>query len=96
MVKRQTGGMRELLLVLLVCACGAEADEVVVVEQPAEPACHWSETAGCEPCADARDYGAGNTCWGVIWRGRSETDFCLQSSACNAPKQPVTRIEDSH
>lgn len=84
--------MRELLLLVVLCACGAEADEVVVEQ----PACHWSQTDGCEACADARDYGASNTCWGVIWRGRSETDFCLQSFACNAPRQPVTRIEERH
>jgi hypothetical protein len=82
------------LTVLLLCACGAEADEPVAPDAALEPACHWAQTDGCEPCADARDYGASNTCWGVIWRGRSESDFCLQSAPCDAPAQPVTRIPD--
>ena len=39
MVRGQTGGMkRELLIVLLALACGAEADEAVLVEQAAPAA----------------------------------------------------------
>jgi hypothetical protein len=84
------------LLLLLVAACGgadetAEPDASVdVVEAPL--ACDWTHTEGCSLCPDNRSYGAGNTCAGVVWRGRSETDFCLQTFACDYKSVPVTPI----
>jgi len=81
-----------LLAVVVVCGCGAasEEEQAPVAETPV---CHWERTDGCEPCAGRRDYGADNTCEGVIWQGRSETDFCLQTFPCDYSPQPVTRIE---
>ena len=88
--------MRHWGVMVLVCvACGADE---TALEEPSNvemaAVCDWTHTEGCAPCADRRDYGAGNTCEGVIWRGRSETDFCLQTYPCVYTPVPVTRIEE--
>lgn len=83
-------------VLLTACACAGAADDpspVASAPEP-EPACDWTHTAACKPCVGRRDYGAGNTCEGVIWQARSATDFCLQSFPCDADPVPVTRLED--
>jgi hypothetical protein len=83
------------MMVLMGCgACGGEAPEPepVGAEEPAPAApalCYWRHPEGCPPCPGQRDYGAGNTCEDVIWKGRSETDFCLQTYRATTRRCPL-------
>ncbi len=82
-------------------ACGGDAPEAapLAAEEPAPTApalCYWRHPEGCLPCPGQRDYGAGNTCEDVIWKGRSETDFCLQTYPCDYTPVPVTPIDAGH
>ena len=87
--------MKRGVMFALLVACGGAAggaDEPVAAQEPAAPLCYWRHPEGCSPCRDRRDYGSGNTCEDVVWQGRSETDFCLQTYPCNYAPAPVTPI----
>lgn len=84
-----------LAVVLVVVACGGGANSTTFTDA-GEPICDWRHRDGCEPCSDRRDYGAGNTCEDLVWRGRTPTDFCMQTYPCNYTPPPVTRIDGGH